>query len=189
LNAAAQLRRVRRAANIDEHHVRHHQSAPRGDLESSPSRIRPERLVLALTQVFGATAAVATHGDSATLDVARAANAEIRVAVAAVAGRVIKSLGEGLLLSFPADRVRDAVNALRTAREKANDIWRAFDSRCEMHVKVTMGTVLVGSLGLADDSRPDVWGLALHKLFKQHASGFVLLPELAAALGESSSTV
>src|SRR5579859_485347 len=148
----------------------------------STSSASSERLVLALTQVFGATAAIRAHGDQPTLDAAREANAVVRDAVDRVGGRVIKSLGGGLLLAFPVDRAREAVSALQAARAHANLVWRAFDSGCEMHVTATVGTVLVGDLGLVPDQTRDVWGLAVHELFKEKASGFVLLPDLKALL-------
>ncbi|MEX2180314.1 MAG: hypothetical protein WD801_16485 [Gemmatimonadaceae bacterium] len=143
---------------------------------------QPERLVLALTLVSGATGAIRSHGDVATLEVARAANALVRAAVDGAHGRVIKSLGEGLLMAFPANSAREAVAALQAVREKAGAVWRAFDPGCDMHVKVTVGSVLVGDLGLLSEPTPDVWGLAVHDLFKDRGTGLVLLPDLQALL-------
>ena len=105
---------------------------------------------------------VRSHGDSATLEVAKSANAVIVEAVATAEGRVIKSLGEGLLVTFPSSRMRDAVNALRAAREKANEIWRSFDSRCELHATMTIGTAITGRLGLTHNGSEDVLGLTVH---------------------------
>jgi class 3 adenylate cyclase len=138
-----------------------------------------ERLVLAITQVAGATAAIVEHGDESTLHTARAANVPLVAATILANGRVVKMLGEGMLLSFPADQAQEAVAALRTARDQASAIWQQFDRRCNVQVKMTIGNVLAGATGAPADLRFDVYGHALHELFKVPASEFVLLPELA----------
>ena len=142
----------------------------------------PARLVLAVTGVAGATAACADHGDAPTLRVVRAAHAEVADAAAAAGGTVVKALGDGLLLAFPAERAREAVAALRVARERAGAVWRAFDARCEVQVRATVGTVLRGPLGPPGDARPDVYGDALNRLFKVPPAPLALTPELEALL-------
>ena len=142
-----------------------------------------ERLVLAITQVASATAAIADHGDEPTLRTARAANNQLITAASSVGGRVVKMLGEGMLLAFPADRAPEAVAALRTARDQASAVWQQLDRRCHVQVKMTIGNVLTGAIGAPGDLRFDVYGHALHELFKAPAADFALLPELADLVG------
>jgi class 3 adenylate cyclase len=103
-------------------------------------------------------------------------------AAASAGGVVVKALGDGLLLAFPPDRAREAVAALRAARERAGAVWRAFDGRCEVQVRATVGTVLRGSLGPPGDPRPDVYGDALNRLFALPPAPLALTPELEALL-------
>jgi class 3 adenylate cyclase len=147
--------------------------------EGANSNVQVERLVLAITQVAGATVAIREHGDERTLRTARAANVPFVTAATSVDGRVVKTLGEGILLCFPAARARDAVSALRSARDQASVIWKQLDPRCDVQVKMTIGDVLTGAVGAAADRRFDVYGRTLHELFKAPATEFVLLPELA----------
>jgi class 3 adenylate cyclase len=102
------------------------------------------------------------------------------IAVArSVDGRVVKMLGEGMLLAFPADRAPEAVAALRSARDQASALWQQLDRRCYVQVKMTIGNVLAGAIGAPADLRFDVYGHALHQLFKAPVTDFALLPELA----------
>jgi class 3 adenylate cyclase len=158
---------------------------PRGelaaDLAPRNEEAREERLVLAVTSVNGATAACATHGDRATLGVVRAAHAAMAASCAAAGGEVVKALGDGLLVAFPAARAREAVEALRAGRERADALWRALDARCAVQVRATAGTVLRGPLA-PGDARPDVYGDALNRLFKLPPAPLLLTPELEALL-------
>jgi class 3 adenylate cyclase len=151
---------------------------------SRTSEMRVERLVLAITQVASASVAIAIHGDESTLRTARAANVPLIEATISADGRLVKMLGEGMLLAFPADRAEEAVTGLRSARDQATAIWQRFDPRCYVQVKMNVGNVLVGAIGAPADLRLDVYGHVLHQLFKAPAAEFTLLSELAALIGK-----
>ncbi|MDB4907738.1 MAG: hypothetical protein JWO05_2522 [Gemmatimonadetes bacterium] len=142
----------------------------------------PRELVLALTSVAGSTAACAAHGDVATLDTVRAAHAIFADAAPRAGGTVVKALGDGLLMAFPPNRAADAVAVLREAQGSASALWKAFDARCEVQVKATIGTVLCGPIGPPGDVRVDIFGNALNRLFKLAPGDLALTPELQAAL-------
>lgn len=141
-----------------------------------------QRLVLAMTQVVGASKACKKNGDAAAFANLQKYYALVARAVSAIDGRVIKVMGDGMLLSFPASRARDAINALRRAQQDANALWRGFDEGCRVQVKVTAGEVLVGKLGAPGEERLDMYGDTLNMLFKPPWEDFVIAPAIEALL-------
>lgn len=142
----------------------------------------PEQLVIAVTHVPGSTKACARRGDVAMFDTLQAYYALAADAAAAAGGRVVKPIGDGILLSFPVVRASQAVEALRVFQERATALWRAFDPECTVQVKVGAGTVRSGRLGAPGDERYDLVGDALNRLFKAPWADFVVLPELETLL-------
>lgn len=139
-------------------------------------------LVLALISVDGFTAACAEHGDRATLGILSEYYAAIAAAVRADGGRVVKVMGDGVLLAFPAADARVALAILRSAQQEGNRLWQAFDARCSVAVRVSAGKVLVGTFGPPGDERLDVFGDALNQLFRSPPGRFVLTPQVDALL-------
>src|ERR1041384_7864650 len=76
-------------------------------------------VILAIISVHGFTVACAEHGDRATLDVLTSYYDRVTTVIARDGGRVVKTIGDGLLISFPADDPRRAVATLRTAAAEA----------------------------------------------------------------------
>ena len=142
-----------------------------------------EHLVIAVTHVPGSTKACARRGDVGMFDTLQAYYALAAEAAAAAGGRVVKPIGDGVLLSFPVHRASQAVEALRELQERATALWRAFDSKCSVQVKVGAGTVRSGRLGPPGDERYDIVGDALNQLFKAPWADFVVLQELKTLLG------
>jgi class 3 adenylate cyclase len=144
--------------------------------------VEPQQLVLAMTQVVGASKACKRHGDAAAFANLEKYYALVARAVSAIDGRVIKVLGDGMLLAFPISRARDAINVLRRAQQDANALWRGFDEGCRVQVKVTAGEVLVGKLGAPGEERFDVYGDTLNMLFKPPWDDFLIAPPAEALL-------
>jgi class 3 adenylate cyclase len=133
-----------------------------------------EYLVLALTHVPGSTAACAAHGDARTVALLSDYYALVAHAAASAGGRVVKVIGDGTLVTFPIDRVREAVETLRSLQAKGTRLWRGFDARCHVEVKVDACEVVCGLFGPPGD--------ALNQLFKGAWGEFVLTPEVEALL-------
>ena len=103
-------------------------------------------------------------------------------AAAAAGGRVIKVMGDSALLTFPLDRARVAVQSLHELQERATTLWRKFDDRCHVQVKVSLGSVMCGMLGAPGDERLDIVGDSLNSLFKAPWRDFDLHPDVVALL-------
>ena len=76
-------------------------------------------LVLAVTRVPGFTKACETQGDSATFPQLSRYYELVAESVMRADGRVVKVMGDAVLLTFPVDRCGEAVVALRVVQEDA----------------------------------------------------------------------
>lgn len=157
--------------------------ARQGEVEGGRSlQLTSEHLVLAVTCVPGSTAACATHGDKRTVALLADYYALVAHAAASAGGRVIKVMGDAALVTFPGGCVREAVEAMRLLQASGTNLWRGFDDRCRVEVKVGAGAVVCGQFGPPGDERLDVYGDALNQLFKGAWGEFVLMPEVEALL-------
>jgi class 3 adenylate cyclase len=135
-------------------------------------------LILAVTRVPGFTKACETQGDSATFAQLSRYYASVMESVRRADGRVVKLMGDAMLLTFPVDRCGEAVVALRVVQDDASELWRRFDERCHVQVKVGVGQVVCGPLGTPGEERFDVVGDALNRLFKARWGDFELTAEV-----------
>lgn len=126
---------------------------------------RRERLVLAVADVTSFTRACAEQGDERSF-------LQLRDYYSLVArliepdGRVVKVSGSSMLLAFPTTDVESVRARLRAVRTEGTAMWRAFDTRCAVEVKLGIGEVLMGRLGPPGDERIDVIGGALNSLHR-----------------------
>jgi class 3 adenylate cyclase len=162
--------------------VTNHARQSGGQRDGRSPQLTAERLVLALACVPGSTSACATHGDESTVAVLADYYALVARAAAAAGGRVVKVMGDAALVTFPVGRAREAVEAMRSLQAGGTGLWRGFDARCSVEVKVGAGAVVCGRFGPPGDERPDVYGDALNRLFKAARGEFVLTPEVEALL-------
>ena len=86
------------------------------------------------------------------------------------------------MLTFPVDRAGAVVPALRAFQERGTALWRGFDDRCHVQVKLGAGQLYCGLLGPSGAERFDVVGDALNALFKSAGSVFHVSPHAAALL-------
>lgn len=144
--------------------------------------MRAIELIFAIASVNGATAAIAEQGDvmsseeiskwySLAADITRDAD-----------GKVVKVIGDGVLLTFPPARLTDAVAALRTLQQHGSELWGRFDSRCRVQVKAGIGSVIIGAFGPPGQEREDIFGNELNQLFKMPLGDFVMTSALEARL-------
>ncbi len=141
-----------------------------------------KELILVVTRVNPATQVCAALGDAQMFERLAQYYAVVANEVATAEGRVIKVMGDATLLTFPPEHAREAVEALRTLQTKANALWQQFDDRCQVQVKVGIGSVVSGMLGPPGQQRLDIIGSALNSLFKAPWGDFEVMPELARLL-------
>jgi class 3 adenylate cyclase len=147
------------------------------------TRFEATELVFAIVSVAGATAACATHGDAATVETLATYYSLIADGVRRSGGRVIKVIGDGVIVAFPVSHAREAVTDLRSLQEGGTNVWRLFDERCYLQVKVGIGSLISGSFGPPGQERDDLYGDALNQLFKLAGGDFVISPALTRVIG------
>jgi class 3 adenylate cyclase len=146
----------------------------------SPPSAETAHLVLGLISVNGMMAACAEHGDAETLVVLSDYYALVASAIAPAGGRVVKVMGDGVLVAFPHARANEAVALCRDLQAAATTHWQAFDPRCRARVVLGAGPVLSGRFGPPGQEVDDLFGHTLNQLFRASAGEFVLLPSIEA---------
>lgn len=150
---------------------------------TTQSWLEIEALVFAITSVSAATVAGRAHDDREMAAVLAEYYALVAEAVRPSEGRVVKVIGDGVLVVFPLHRANDAVQALRGVQSPATALWAEVDPRCRVQIKIGSGRVATGAMGPPGAERFDIYGTALNDLFKMPADDFVIAPELADRLG------
>jgi class 3 adenylate cyclase len=138
--------------------------------------------IFAVAQALGATRACAARGDAAMFQALQRYYTLVTDNVRRAGGTVIKFMGNGALLLFPADSPDVVVEVLRVVQSKGTDLWRNFDEACSLQVKVEIGPVVEGLLGPPGDERLDIIGGALNSLIKTPWDDFQISSELAGLL-------
>jgi class 3 adenylate cyclase len=141
-----------------------------------------EELVFAIVSVDGSTRAGRTRPDLEMASVLSEYYALAAEGLRTSQGRIVKVIGDGILVVFPVSQARNAVAALRRFQSSATMLWSEVDPRCRAQVKVGVGTLATGPFGPPGDERFDVYGNALNQLFKAPAADFFVTPELSAVL-------
>src|SRR5437762_176463 len=147
------------------------------------SRYENTDLVFAILSVAGATAACAARGDGPTVQTLARYYSLVADAIRHSEGRVIKVMGDGIVITFPVSHAGDAIEDLRSVQERATNLWQLFDRRCRVQVKVGIGSLIRGLFGPPGQEREDVYGDALNQLFKLPAADFVVSPALRRVVG------
>lgn len=103
--------------------------------------------------------------------------------VAGSGGRVVKFIGDGVLMSWPVAAADAGVAALLRLRHEGDAWWAARGlAACRHDVKAHVGNVACGLLGVRDDKRPDLIGSGVNACFLLKGHGFVLSPQAFRAL-------
>ena len=138
------------------------------------ARYQNREMVFAILSVAGATEACSTHGDAAAVETLTRYYALVDDSVRRASGRVIKVIGDGVIVAFPMADARDAAANLRSLQQDSTNLWRLFDQRCRLQVKVGTGSVISGLLGPPGQEREDIYGDALNQLFRLPSGDFVM---------------
>ena len=151
-------------------------------MQTENEGVSVEDLVFAITSVTAASAAARGQGDLKTVAVLSKFYALVAENVSSSDGRVVKVMGDGVLVVFPAARARQAAEALRLVQSSGTALWSAFDARCRVQVRAGAGRLACGAMGPPGEQRFDVYGTPLNDLFKLPSGDFVTTSELASLL-------
>ncbi|SRR6266576_1349911 len=148
----------------------------------SATQHQTEEFVFAIASVDGSTRVGRSHQDLEMAAVLSEYYSLAAEGLRASQGRIVKVIGDGILVVFPVSQAREAVDALRRFQSSGNALWSEVDPGCRVQVKVGVGELATGPFGPPGDERFDVYGNALNQLFKAPAAEFFVTPELAEKL-------
>lgn len=141
--------------------------------------IATEHLVVALSHVTHFKRACDVHDAAAVFRVIGEYSGVFARAIKPAKGRIIKLIGDAILMTFPAKHAAKALPALREAQAAANAVLREFDAECRVQIKVNAGRLACGMLGPPGDERYDVLGNPLNALFLTPWADFAVSPAAA----------
>jgi adenylate cyclase len=110
----------------------------------------------------------------------------IAAQVAASGGRVVKYIGDGVLVVFDASEADRGVAALLDAKLAIDRYFEGHGWPCRATVKAHVGTAIAGPYGPPDDRRFDVIGKAVNTAAMLDASGVALSVEAFRKLSPES---
>ena len=89
-------------------------------------------------------------------------------------GKIVKFIGDATLIVFPEDMAKQAVETLKSLKNRI-DGWLANKSLdCRMRIKAHVGPVVCGKLGIKAEKRFDVYGNTVNDTVRLKGEDFIL---------------
>lgn len=98
-------------------------------------------------------------------------------------GRIVKTIGDAVMLVFEPDRCRELVQALHTLAAEVVSGAEARGFHTRLDAKVHLGPVMEGTFGPPGLERYDVFGRTVHDTVRLRGEGIVLSEAVASRLG------
>ena len=99
---------------------------------------------------------------------------QVGAAVADAGGRVVKHVGDGVLIVFDEGRVDRGVEKLLALKDSVDQAMARRGWECRLVVKAHFGTAIAGPFGSADAKHHDVVGKAVNTAAALDATGVTL---------------
>lgn len=99
---------------------------------------------------------------------------EVAAAVQEAGGRVVKFVGDGVLIAFPEGRVDQGVETLLALKDSVDASMARRGWECRLVAKAHFGHVIAGPFGAAGDKRPDVIGKTVNTAAMLDSTGVAL---------------
>jgi adenylate cyclase len=89
-------------------------------------------------------------------------------------GRIVKFIGDAVLIVFPENIAQQAVETLRDLKNRL-DSWLSTQSlNCRLRVKAHLGPVVYGKLGPKSEKRFDVFGITVNETSRLKGEDFII---------------
>jgi class 3 adenylate cyclase len=99
---------------------------------------------------------------------------QVGAAVQEAGGRVVKYVGDGVLVVFDEDHVDRGVEMLLALKDAVDHAMARRGWECRLIAKAHFGTAIAGPFGVAGDKRQDVIGKAVNTAAMLEATGVTL---------------
>jgi adenylate cyclase len=145
-------------------------------------------VVLALADVTGFALACRNRTDLETFRLLDRLYEMAGAAAEAAGGKLVKPMGDAVLMVFPVEQARPAVAALQDLKQKADACWFEICPGSRLQIKAHAGPVTCGLMGAAGDKRFDVIGRTVNDLFLRPREEFAVSPALRQLLERTTGT-
>jgi adenylate cyclase len=108
---------------------------------------------------------------------------QVAAAVQAAGGRVVKVMGDGVLIVFPEPALDRGVQLLQPMKQAVDDALTARGWACQFVARAHFGTVLTGPFGPPGGERFDVVGRAVNTAARLRGGPIALSEPLVRRLG------
>ena len=93
-------------------------------------------------------------------------------------GKIVKFIGDGILIVFPDYLAIEGVNTLKELQQKVSNLFDRESYDCLLRVKAHLGSVTCGRIGTRQDKRFDVFGHHVNQTVLLTGSDFMISKEL-----------
>ena len=101
-------------------------------------------------------------------------------------GRVVKFIGDAILIAFPEESASGGVQALLQLREAGDSWFAAAGSPCRHIIKCHVGPVCCGPIGTRSRKHFDIFGETVNTAATLRSHGFAMTPQVFRKLDASS---
>jgi len=140
------------------------------------SKPTEHRMVVAMADIAGFYKACQEKSDLDTFQMLDKYYFLVNGLVTDAGGKVLKFMGDALLMVYPEDKAKEAVASLGLLKSKAQAIWTEYDEACVVRTKAHVGSVVFGPMG--PSKQLDAIGNALNELFRMPWDGPAVSDEL-----------
>jgi len=89
-------------------------------------------------------------------------------------GRIVKFIGDAVLIVFPEDIARRAVETLRVLKDRLDSWLSDQPLNCRMRIKAHLGPVAFGKLGPESEKHFDVFGITVNETARLKGEDFII---------------
>ena len=93
-------------------------------------------------------------------------------------GKIVKFIGDGILIVFPDYLAIEGINTLKELQQKVSNLFDRESYDCLLRVKAHLGSVTCGRIGTRQDKRFDVFGHHVNQTVLLTGSDFMISKEL-----------
>ncbi len=103
-------------------------------------------------------------------------------AIAPSGGKLVKAMGDAILMVFPEQKAKQAASCLHELQNKVQTVWSEFGTDCTVRIHAHVGTVASGPIGPGQQF--DIVGNPVNELFLMPWDGPMFSAELTSLIKE-----
>ena len=93
-------------------------------------------------------------------------------------GKVVKFMGDAILIVFPEERVNEGILALKTLKDQGNKWMESRNMPSRHRIHAHFGQVVCGPIGSKSEKRFDVYGITVNTAALLKSNGLAITPQV-----------